>query len=105
MCLAYPVQVVAVEPGRTAIVSWHGRRERVSLLATDDQVDAGDWLLVHSGVALARLDADDAAQRRQLIDQVQRDAPPLDQLQPEQAQPEQAQPHQPQPGRFLGGQS
>ena len=75
MCLAYPVQVIAVEPDRTATVSWRGRSERISLLATDDPVAPGDWLLVHSGVALARLDAEDAEQRRRLLDQVQSDAP------------------------------
>lgn len=87
MCLAYPVQVVTVEPDRTATVSWHGRSERVSLLATDDPVAPGDWLLVHSGVALARLDPEDAAQRRRLLDQVQGDDPqPLpDQYQGDQS--------------------
>ena len=72
MCLAYPVQVIAVEPDRTAIVSWRDGRQRVTLLATADSVVIpGDWLLVQSGVALYRLDPGEATERRRLLDQVQ----------------------------------
>jgi hydrogenase assembly chaperone HypC/HupF len=72
MCLAYPVQVIAIEPGRTAVVARRDGWQRVSLLVTADTVVIpGDWLLVQSGIALCRLDPEDAAERRRLLDQLQ----------------------------------
>ncbi len=72
MCLAYPVQVIAVEPDQSAVVAWRGGWQRVTLLATADTVVVpGDWLLVQSGVALCRLDPGEAAERRRMLDQVQ----------------------------------
>jgi hydrogenase assembly chaperone HypC/HupF len=66
MCLAYPVQVVAVED-QVAVVRAHGRLQRVILLALEaDQPVPGDWLLVQSGLAVSKLDETDAAQRIQL---------------------------------------
>jgi hydrogenase expression/formation protein HypC len=69
MCVAYPARVLGVEPeGGVAVVDAHGRPQRVALLALAGPVTPGDWLLVHSGIALARLDADDARDRLALID-------------------------------------
>lgn len=59
MCLGEVVQVREVRPGRRALT--HGARQaEISLLLLDEPVVAGDWLLVHSGIALSRLDAHDA---------------------------------------------
>jgi hydrogenase assembly chaperone HypC/HupF len=68
MCVAYPVQVTALGADGTATVIAHGRPVRVALLALDVPVAAGDWLLVHSGVALARIDEADALARKRIID-------------------------------------
>lgn len=38
-----------------------GRTLTVSLVTLDDDVVVGDWVVVHSGFALERLDADEAA--------------------------------------------
>ena len=73
MCLAEPALVKAVlEDGAMADVVVHGRDQRVLLTVLDEdaqQIEAGDWLLVHSGVALGRIDATDAALRTQLLEQ------------------------------------
>lgn len=66
MCVSYPVRVLAVEPDGTAVVDRHGRSQRVVLL--DTQASAGDWLLVHSGIALGRIDAAEARLRQELVD-------------------------------------
>ena len=67
MCVSYPARVLAVEPGGTALVDQHGRPQRVTLLGTGP-VAVGDWLVVHSGIALARIDPEEARLRRELID-------------------------------------
>ena len=72
MCVSYPARVLALEDGDTALVDTalvdqRGRPQRVVLLGTGP-VAVGDWLVVHSGVALARVDAAEAELRRALID-------------------------------------
>ena len=58
MCLAVPAYVEKLENGE-AVVAMHGNRVRVSVaLVPDAQV--GDWVLVHAGFALQRLDAEEA---------------------------------------------
>ena len=56
MCLGLVCRVTDVTGSGTAAVRTGGDRElEVSLLTLDDPVEAGDWLLVHAGFALARL--------------------------------------------------
>jgi hydrogenase maturation factor len=48
--------------GWMTVENSEGRLHRVSLLAFDGpQPQAGDWLVVHSGYALQRVDAEEAA--------------------------------------------
>ena len=56
MCLGELARVVTVGPGPTALVRSSGREVTVSLLTLDEPVQAQDWLLVHAGFALSRLD-------------------------------------------------
>jgi hydrogenase maturation factor len=71
MCVAYPVRVLRLPGDGTAEVDTPRGPTRVALLALDGAALAvGDWLLAQSGIALARLDAQDARRRRDLIDRV-----------------------------------
>ncbi|HTR58063.1 MAG TPA: HypC/HybG/HupF family hydrogenase formation chaperone [Casimicrobiaceae bacterium] len=59
MCLAIPARVVSLpEPG-TALIDVDGVRKRVSL-ALVEGVEPGDYVIVHVGYALTRLDAEEA---------------------------------------------
>lgn len=61
----YPVQVLAVQPGELALVETEGRLQEVALGELPDPVViAGDWLLVRGGVALSRIEPDEAYRRR-----------------------------------------
>jgi hydrogenase expression/formation protein HypC len=75
VCVAYPAQVLAVDPDGTAEVVVRGRRQRILLAVLPEPVDVGDWLLVQSGLALTRIDAADAADRNALLDQLTRGEP------------------------------
>jgi hydrogenase expression/formation protein HypC len=57
MCLGIPAQVVAIvdDETRLAKVEISGVRREVSL-ALCPEARAGDWVLVHVGFALARID-------------------------------------------------
>ena len=59
MCLAIPARVVDLpEPG-VALVDVGGVQKRISLALVDD-VACGDYVIVHVGYALARLDPEEA---------------------------------------------
>lgn len=61
----YPVQVLAVQPGELALVEAEGQLQEVALgELADPVVIAGDWLLVRAGVALSRIEPDEAYRRR-----------------------------------------
>jgi hydrogenase expression/formation protein HypC len=60
MCLAIPARVVEVLPNDEGIIDVGGVRKRVSLeLVTG--VGPGDYVIVHVGYALQKLDPDEAA--------------------------------------------
>jgi hydrogenase expression/formation protein HypC len=60
MCLAIPARVVALPEPDTALIEVDGVRKRVSL-ALVDGVGPGDYVIVHVGYALTRLDPEEAA--------------------------------------------
>jgi hydrogenase expression/formation protein HypC len=59
MCLAIPVRVVELGDEATAIVDLDGIRKEISL-ALVDGVEVGDYVIMHVGYALARLDPAEA---------------------------------------------
>ncbi len=60
MCLALPVRVVELVGGDDAVVDLGGIRKQISL-ALVDGVAVGDYVILHVGYALSKLDADEAA--------------------------------------------
>lgn len=61
MCLALPARVTAVHDDGSAMVELGGVRQRVSI-ALVDGVQVDDYLVVHVGYAISRLDPAVAAQ-------------------------------------------
>jgi hydrogenase expression/formation protein HypC len=59
MCLAIPIRVEDVLPGNMARVTLSGVSKTVSI-ALVENVRVGDYLLIHVGYALTRLDPDEA---------------------------------------------
>ena len=63
MCLAIPARVVEMidEPNRLAQVEVAGVRRTVNVgLLDGDGVVSGDWVLIHVGFALSKVDEDEA---------------------------------------------
>ena len=60
MCLAVPAEVVELRGGELALVKMGGVRKEISIALLDD-VSIGDFVIVHVGYALNRLDRDEAA--------------------------------------------
>lgn len=59
MCLAIPTRVVELLPDGQALVDLGGVRKTISLELVDD-VQPGDYVIVHVGYALTRLDPEEA---------------------------------------------
>jgi hydrogenase expression/formation protein HypC len=66
MCLAIPGRVEQIVDDDTASVSFGGTCRRVSLALVDD-VAVGDYVIVHVGFALQKLDADEAGRTLALL--------------------------------------
>ncbi|MDH4216791.1 MAG: HypC/HybG/HupF family hydrogenase formation chaperone [Gallionella sp.] len=61
MCLAIPACVEQLVAGDSAIVNLGGVRKEISLALVED-VAVGDYVVVHVGFALQKLDPEEAAQ-------------------------------------------
>lgn len=66
MCLAVPAQVIELRSGETALVDLGGVRKEISLALVDDVV-VGDYVIVHVGFALQKLDREEAARTLELF--------------------------------------
>ncbi len=68
MCLAIPTRVIAIADDRMATIDLAGVRRKVALdLLPDTQI--GDYVIVHAGFAIQRLDEDEAQQTLKLFEQ------------------------------------
>jgi hydrogenase expression/formation protein HypC len=66
MCLAIPIRVEQLLPDDMARVTLGGVSKTVSVALVED-VRVGDYLLIHVGFALTRLDPDEAARTLALM--------------------------------------
>jgi len=69
MCLAVPVRVIKVLEGEWAVVDLGGVESRVSITFVEDVVP-GDYVIVHVGHAIARLDVERAEESLALFRQI-----------------------------------
>jgi hydrogenase expression/formation protein HypC len=71
MCLAIPGQIVEVvdEVNRLARVEVAGVRRNVNIGLLDD-AGPGDWVLIHVGFALSRIDEEEAAATYALLERM-----------------------------------
>lgn len=69
MCLAIPAQVVEIREGDVAVVDLAGVRKEISLSLVDD-VAVGDYVIVHVGYALNKLDPEEAARTLALFAEI-----------------------------------
>lgn len=69
MCLAIPAKVVELLTGDKAVVDLGGVQKEVSLALLDD-VCAGDYVIVHVGFALNRLDPEEAERTLELFSEI-----------------------------------
>ena len=68
MCVGLPAKVVSIKNG-TAIVDASGARREVSAELLDE-LDPGDYVIVHAGIAIAKITSDDKEETVSVMDQL-----------------------------------
>ncbi|MEO5338085.1 MAG: HypC/HybG/HupF family hydrogenase formation chaperone [Magnetospirillum sp. WYHS-4] len=66
MCLAIPAQIVALLPDAMATVDLGGVRKDISVVLVDG-LAVGDYVILHTGFALSRLDPEEALRTLELF--------------------------------------
>lgn len=59
MCLAVPTQIKSIDENNMAVVELGGVERKISLIMTPE-AQVGDYVLVHTGYAINRLDPEEA---------------------------------------------
>jgi len=69
MCLAIPAEIIELLPEQMAKVSLDGVSKQVSV-ALIENPQVGDYVVLHVGFALARIDAEEARRTLALLDEL-----------------------------------
>jgi hydrogenase expression/formation protein HypC len=72
MCLAIPGEVVELLPGnddQLALVDVVGVKRRINVgLLDGESIGPGDWVLIHVGVAMSKVDEQEAAEALRMLE-------------------------------------
>lgn len=71
MCLAIPARVVEVRPNQLAVIDLAGVRKEISTALIDD-VQVDDYVIIHVGYAIGKLDLDEAQRTLALFDEFEK---------------------------------
>ena len=68
MCLAIPSRVVEIdEVSKTAIVETFGVKRKVSTMLLNEPLQIGDYVLIHVGFAMEKIDPEEAKKTLELF--------------------------------------
>ncbi|OGW40977.1 MAG: hydrogenase assembly protein HupF [Nitrospirae bacterium RBG_13_39_12] len=66
MCLAIPSKIIRID-NSTAVIDVYGAQRNISLLLLEENVHIGDYVLVHAGFAIQKLDEEMAKDTLELF--------------------------------------
>jgi hydrogenase expression/formation protein HypC len=69
MCLAVPMQIKELHPGNKGICDLDGSLQHVDLTLIDD-AQIGDFVIIHAGFAIEKLDRAEADGRVELFEEL-----------------------------------
>lgn len=69
MCLAVPVQLVEIQDGNTGVFKIGEEKNTVNLSLLDGAV-VGDYILIHAGFAIEKLNETEAAETLALLGEI-----------------------------------
>ena len=68
MCVGLSARVVSIEDG-TALIDASGAKRKVSADLIDD-LEPGDYVMVHAGMAIAKITGDDDTEAEDLLEEL-----------------------------------
>ncbi|MBW2467104.1 MAG: HypC/HybG/HupF family hydrogenase formation chaperone [Deltaproteobacteria bacterium] len=69
MCVAIPSKIVSKE-GLLATIEVYGARRQVNLMLLPEEAEIGDYVLVHAGFAIQKVDVEAGKESLKLFDEV-----------------------------------
>ncbi|MBU1338929.1 MAG: HypC/HybG/HupF family hydrogenase formation chaperone [Acidobacteria bacterium] len=66
MCLGIPAKVVEIDEDSKAKVDYLGTRVKTNLMLLED-VSVGDWVIIHAGYAISKLNEEEAQETLELL--------------------------------------
>lgn len=69
MCVGLPARIVGIDKDGTALVDASGARRRVSAALLED-LNPGDYVMVHAGAAIARITEEETQETERLMDEL-----------------------------------
>ena len=71
MCLGIPAKVTQIDASKQGKVDYLGTKVKVDFSLLED-VQPGDWVIVHAGFAITRLDEEEAKETLTLLREIVR---------------------------------
>jgi len=71
MCVAIPSKIISKD-GLLAIIEVYGARREVNLMLLPEEAEVGDYVLVHAGFAIQKVDVEAGKESLKLFDEVLR---------------------------------
>lgn len=69
MCLGIPAKVVQIDETKHGKVDYLGTRVKTNLSLIED-IKIGEWVIIHAGFAISKLDEDEAQETLQLLREI-----------------------------------
>jgi hydrogenase expression/formation protein HypC len=70
MCLSIPSKVVEIDENNMATVDTMGVRRQVTLDLIGEKVEIGEYILIHVGFAMNKIDTDEALESLRIYEEI-----------------------------------
>jgi len=71
MCLGIPGKVIEVNMQESwAIIEAYGSKNKVYIPLIEEEVAIGDYLMVHAGYAIGKIDTEEAAKTLKMLEEI-----------------------------------
>ncbi|MHA1213484.1 MAG: HypC/HybG/HupF family hydrogenase formation chaperone [Candidatus Heimdallarchaeota archaeon] len=71
MCIAIPAKVVEIVSDELILVDFGGVKREIKSTLLDDKIEINDYVLVHIGFAMAKVDEEDALETLKLFAEIE----------------------------------
>jgi len=69
MCLGVPMKIISID-GTNAVAEIDGVQREASLMLLGEELTIGDYVIVHAGFAISKLDEDEALETLEMMREI-----------------------------------